>query len=481
MTVKAFALALVLAALVLWPHASLAQTPTPTLNPPRNLVVVFLQSSDAEYRVGNTHAYTLSWLKPTGSLSNVVWVRYSVSVTDSGGNPAGSSIHDKRSSVSYITGAVSVRMPAERETRESYTISVTAADLYTSGTTSTAASVTILLPRIVPPTLFHVTHLDSGGATLDWDPPYNLDSSETASYSVEIRGTISTDQQPPLTLSEEEMNDPIFVKTDIPDQATVMGQESLWNVLDLQRGGCPDCLQAPFLDGMVMQSDPDDLSYKVNLLHEPSREETTPFDLIGDYSFRLYERVKNGQQDVRHIHAVMDGSLTDQFQLDDPTPFVEYRVRAVDMERSPPLSIDGPTTHWSAPLILNLDLPSSFQPGADADAAILGPPSSATEDPTGLINLIDEAAVRLDPDADASDWVVPFVFMLALGAGAGVFVVVARSGSTGLAAAAGGLVAFIVWSGLGPLWFGLPWELAYLPLILVILGGFLAVAKRMTT
>ena len=474
MTLKAFALALVLAAFALWPHASLAQAQT--LNPPTNLHIYLPQDNAAEYRVGITKSYTFRWDRPSNGQGGSM--TYIVTITDDDGTTIVTTTFGS-TDYSNVTYTHTLSMPAAKEDREAFTLSVTARQgVYND---STAATKTFLLPRIVPPTLFHVTHLDSGGATLDWDPPYNLDSSETPSYSVEVRGTTSANQQSPLTLTEEDMNAPIFVKTDIPDQATVKGQSSLWNVLDLNRGGCPDCLQAPFLDARVMQSNPSDLSYKVNLLHEPSREDTTPFDFIGDYSFLLYERVDNGQQDVRHIHAVMDDSFTDQFQLDDPTPFVEYRVRAVDMVRTPSVSINDPSTHWSAPLILNLDLPPSFQPGGDADAAILDPPSSATEDPTGLIGLIDEAAVRLDPDADASDWVVPFVFMLALGAGAGVFVVVARSGSTGLAAAAGGLVSLIVWSGLGPLWFGVPWELAYLPLILVILGGFLAVTKRMTS
>ena len=467
MTLKSFALALVLATLVLWPHTSLAQTPTPTptLNPTWQLSIKFPQDSAEEYRVGITKTYTVQWRRPVGAPAGSL--QYIITLTDSDGTVVGGTTTHGTSCC--LSKAVSFPMPSAKEDRESITISVVVRK--TGHNDSTAVTKTYLLPRIVPPTLFKVTHSDSGGATLDWDPPYNLESSETASYSVEIRGTTSTDQQPPLTLTEDDMNAPIFLKTVIPDQATVTGQESLWNVLDLNRGGCADCLQAPFLDGTVMHSDPSDLSYKVNLLQEP----------VGNYSFLLYERLGNGQQDVRHIHAVMDDSFTDQFQLDDPTPFVEYRVRAVDMVRATDPSISDPSTHWSAPLILNLDLPSSFQPGGDADAAILEPPSSATEDPTGLINLSDEAAVRLDPDADASDWVVPFVFMLALGAGAGVFVVVARSGSTGFAAAAGGLVALIVWSGLGPLWFGVEWELAYLPLILVILGGFLAVAKRMTS
>ena len=476
MTVKAFALALLLAALVMWPHATLAQTPTPTptLNAPTGLAILFGQANADEYRVGSTKDYSVRWQEPSNAPAAGMY--YDLRITNSDGNNLISiTVTDDWV---YPRKTVTLPMPSAKEDRELFTISVIAR--HSSYNQSTATTRTYRLPRIVPPTLFKVTHPDTGGATLDWDPPYNLDSSETPSYSVRVQGTTSADQQPPLTLTEGELNAPVFLKTDIPAQATVAGQESLWNVLDLNRGGCPDCLQAPFLDASVMQSKPSDLSYTVNLLHEPAREETTPFDLIGDYSFRLYERTKGGQQNVRYIHSVMDASITDQFQLDDPTPFVEYRVRAVDMDRAS-LSIDGPSTHWSAPIILNLDLPPSFQPGGDADAAILDPASSATEDPTGLINLVGEAAVRLDPDADASDWVVPFVFMLALGAGAGVFVVVARSGSTGFAAAAGGLVSLIVWSGLGPLWFGVEWELAYLPLILVILGGFLAVAKRMTT
>ena len=171
MTVKAFALALVLAAFVLWPHATLAQTPTPTptLNPPGDLRIRSTQTTAEEYRAGNTETYTIRWTKPTNAPA--AGMSYRLLITNSDGNAFGS--WTVFTNTSYPSTTVTLPMPSAKEDRESFTFSVIAK--HTSYNDSTAATKTYLLPRIVPPTLFKVTHSDTGGATLDWDPPYNLD------------------------------------------------------------------------------------------------------------------------------------------------------------------------------------------------------------------------------------------------------------------------------------------------------------------
>ena len=79
------------------------------------------------------------------------------------------------------------------------------------------------------------------------------------------------------------------------------------------------------------------------------------------------------------------------------------------------------------------------------------------------------------PAEHAPNYALLFLFFLTVGAGGFMYV---GTGGSPMSATLGGMVAVIIWSGLGWWWFGLPVPMALLPVVIIILVGGTIVTSR---
>ena len=79
------------------------------------------------------------------------------------------------------------------------------------------------------------------------------------------------------------------------------------------------------------------------------------------------------------------------------------------------------------------------------------------------------------PAEHAPSYALLFLFFLTVGAGGFLYV---GTGGSAMSATLGGMVAVIIWSGLGWWWFGLPVPMALVPVAIIILGGGTIVTAR---
>ena len=125
-------------------------------------------------------------------------------------------------------------------------------------------------------------------------------------------------------------------------------------------------------------------------------------------------------------------------------------------------------TDWSEPYSINISRPS--QPGDYV------PPHEVTP-------LVVETFERIlpvmgIPAEHAPNYALLFLFFLTVGLGGFFYATTSPFGGAAMAAALGGMVAVIIWSGLGWWWFGLPVPMALLPVVIIILAGGTIVTSR---
>ena len=125
-------------------------------------------------------------------------------------------------------------------------------------------------------------------------------------------------------------------------------------------------------------------------------------------------------------------------------------------------------TDWSEPYSINISRPS--QPGDYV------PPHEVTP-------LVVETFERLlpvmgIPAEHAPNYALLFLFFLTVGVGGFLYVTTSPFGGAAMSATLGGMVAVIIWAGLGWWWFGLPVPMALVPVVIIILAGGTIVTSR---
>ena len=122
-------------------------------------------------------------------------------------------------------------------------------------------------------------------------------------------------------------------------------------------------------------------------------------------------------------------------------------------------------TTWSEPYSINISQPS--------EAGEYVPPHEVT--PLVVETFENVLPVMGIPAEHAPNYALLFLFFLTVGAGGFLYV---TTGGGAMSAALGGMVAVIIWSGLGWWWFGLPVPMALVPVVIIILGGGTIVTSR---
>ena len=122
-------------------------------------------------------------------------------------------------------------------------------------------------------------------------------------------------------------------------------------------------------------------------------------------------------------------------------------------------------TDWSEPYSINISRPS--QPGD------VVPPHEVT--PLVVETFENILPVMGIPAEHAHNYALLFLFFLTVGAGGFLYV---TTGGSAMSAALGGMVAVIIWAGLGWWWFGLPVPMALVPVVIIILAGGTIVTSR---
>ena len=125
-------------------------------------------------------------------------------------------------------------------------------------------------------------------------------------------------------------------------------------------------------------------------------------------------------------------------------------------------------TTWSEPYSINISRPS--QPGD------VVPPHEVT--PLVVETFENVLPVMGIPAEHAPNYALLFLFFLTVGAGGFLYVTTSPFGGAAMSATLGGMVAVIIWAGLGWWWFGLPVPMALLPVVIIILGGGTIVTSR---
>ena len=122
-------------------------------------------------------------------------------------------------------------------------------------------------------------------------------------------------------------------------------------------------------------------------------------------------------------------------------------------------------TTWSEPYSINISRPS--------EAGEYVPPKEAA--PLVVETFENVLPVMGIPAEHAPNYSLLFLFFLTVGAGGFLYV---TTGGGAMSAALGGMVAVIIWSGLGWWWFGLPVPMALVPVVIIILAGGTIVTSR---
>ena len=122
-------------------------------------------------------------------------------------------------------------------------------------------------------------------------------------------------------------------------------------------------------------------------------------------------------------------------------------------------------TTWSEDYTINISRPS--EPGSHVKPKEAAP-------------LVVETFERVlpvmgIPAEHAPNYALLFLFFLTVGVGGFMYV---GTGGSPMSATLGGMVAVIIWSGLGWWWFGLPVPMALLPVVIIILVGGTIVTSR---
>ena len=125
-------------------------------------------------------------------------------------------------------------------------------------------------------------------------------------------------------------------------------------------------------------------------------------------------------------------------------------------------------TTWSEDYTINISRPS--EPGSHVD------PKQAA--PLVVETFEKVLPVMGIPAEHAPNYALLFLFFLTVGVGGFMYV---GTGGSPMSATLGGMVAVIIWSGLGWWWFGLPVPMALLPVVIIILVGGTIVTSRVLT
>ena len=125
-------------------------------------------------------------------------------------------------------------------------------------------------------------------------------------------------------------------------------------------------------------------------------------------------------------------------------------------------------TTWSEPYSINISRPS--QPGDYV------PPHEVT--PLVVETFENILPVMGIPAEHAPNYALLFLFFLTVGLGGFFYAATSPFGGAAMSATLGGMVAVIIWAGLGWWWFGLPVPMALLPVVIIILAGGTIVTSR---
>ena len=192
---------------------------------------------------------------------------------------------------------------------------------------------------------------------------------------------------------------------------------------------------------------------------------------------RIPALASSGQQVAVSLASLDGKNLSYQVRAVIETGTLDVRVKDVDDELIyivPPNSIVY--SRWSADRSVNVERLDMIKgPGTESLMTDPGPPSDTITD---LIGDLLKLATVIDEDADAGDvqlWTVPLgllgsIFLGGLtGYGAG------RGRMDKAAIVAGGLVFFVCWAYLCPVYLKIPWQVIF-AVIVVVMGAGIAIA-----